>query len=189
MSSAIMWDQSQGSLTAPEPLAPIHSSVEDVALLQESAENHDFPRNDPGLMDQIDNINLLQVSKQDILHLNPISEVQEQFPAFQTIEDVLFYRYGYFIDEIPYQGVPITHENFKRTFKSFSTLCCAVGGQHLSVIQQEPIIDFIDILIASTRPFNNMPSKYWDLNLSNSAALTDIDSVHFHIEVKRFPGS
>jgi len=127
---------------------------------------------------------MFKLSAQDILSRNPISAPHEPPPEVQFLEDLVYYRYGFHLDEEPYESP----NGIKVWIKGWTAVCRSVGGQHLDLSSkknQSPISDFVNILAHITHPFNDMPSKYWDLGPDNYGSLSKQAS-HFRIEVKDF---
>jgi hypothetical protein len=126
-----------------------------------------------------------KMSVQDILSRNPINPAVEPPPEVQYLEDLVYYRYGFFLDD----GVPYERpQEFRITLKDWSSVCRSVGGQHLDLSSRKsrpPITDFVNILANVRNPFNQVPSKYWDLSLDNPGFLSQ-EPTHFRIEVKDF---
>ena len=128
--------------------------------------------------------NIFKMSVQDILTRNPITPVEEPPPEVQWLEDLVYYRYGFFLDEAPYESP----EGIKVFIKDSTSVCRSVGGQHLDLSSKKnlpPIKDFVNILANTKRPFTEVPSKYWDLSEANEGFLSMQES-HFRIEVKQF---
>jgi hypothetical protein len=134
--------------------------------------------------DDMQTQDIFKISVQDILTRNPIITAEEPPPEVQFLEDLVYYRYGFFLDEAPYEspkGIIIT-------VKDWSSVCRSVGGHHLDLSSkknQSPITDFVNILANIDRPFHKVPTKYWDLSADNYGFLSKQDN-HFRIEVKDF---
>ena len=114
----------------------------------------------------------------------------EQMPV-TTLDDLLYYRYGFSLKESPYTGVPlsVTKVNM-RTFRSWTEVCRSVGGQQLEssavMADRKAIEDFLSILAGSTDPFKDVPGKYWDLSPFGLNPIVDLDKVFISIEERRF---
>jgi hypothetical protein len=136
----------------------------------------------------LDRDELFAVSQQDVLALNPITPSVQPPPKALLLEDLIYYRYGYSLDEEPYQGREPPYEASSSVFNNWTTVCRSVGGQELSSKEKsrDPITDFLFALLASQRPFHEVPGKYWDLSPGNGEALVSFRPIHLRIEVKTF---
>ncbi|KAF9470270.1 hypothetical protein BDN70DRAFT_730084 [Pholiota conissans] len=132
---------------------------------------------------------LLEVTQEDVVNCHPISSYQDSPPPVQYgLEDLVYERYGFTLDEEPYSGIPSSC-NIREHFKDWTSACRGVGGQDLestSTQRRQPIIDFLNILCGVARPLHEVPSKYWDLSPGNLYPLHHIDTFHLDIEIKQF---
>lgn len=106
--------------------------------------------------------------------------------SVESIEDLLFFRFGYNLDEDPFEKI-LSSRIFKDLFKdNWVEVCRTIGGQHLTMsIKACPAIsDFLSILISSCAPLDDMPGKYWDLHQSNTAALSLRQDIFLRVEEK-----
>ena len=134
--------------------------------------------------DDMETDDIFQMSVQDILTRNPISTAEEPPPEVQHLEDLVYYRYGFFLDEAIYESP----KGIKVSIKDWTSVCRSVGGQHLDLSSkknQSPISNFVNILANTKDSFSKVPSKYWDLSPDNHGFLSQQDS-HFRIKVKDF---
>ena len=103
-----------------------------------------------------------------------------------TLDDLLYYRYGFSLRESPYTGVlsSIT----KATFCSWTEVCHSVGGQKLeeSAVNCDTITDFLSILAGSSDPLKDVPGKFWDLSPQNPLAIVNLDKIFVSIEERQF---
>jgi hypothetical protein len=129
-------------------------------------------------------------SRKDVLNAYSFVALDlEQMPVTK-LEDLLYYRYGFSLNELPYTGIPPSTPT--AILRSWTEVCRAVGGQHLqpSVVPEDrnAIRDFLSILAESPDPFKDIPAKYWDLTQSgqNPLAIVDLDKVYISIEERHF---
>lgn len=110
----------------------------------------------------------------------------EQMP-FTTLDDLLYYRYGFSLNESPYTGIPPSIKAEIATFRSWEEVCRAVGGQQLetSVVNGDAIRDFLSILVLSADPFKEIPGKYWDLSPLGKNPIVGLNKVFIWIEKKQ----
>ena len=127
---------------------------------------------------------LFEMSVQDILSRNPINSTEEPPPEIQHLEDLVYYRYGFFLNDESYESP----KGIKILMKDWTAVCRSVGGQHFALssnTNQSPITDFVNILVNTEHPFSDVPAKYWDLHPENPGFLSEQHS-HFRIELKQF---
>jgi hypothetical protein len=128
-------------------------------------------------------------SRQDVLNAYSVALDLEQMPI-TTLDDLLYYRYGFSLSESPYSGIPLSvTETEKRFIRSWTEACRAVGGQQLessAVVDRVAIRDFLSILAGSADPFKDVPGKYWDLSPSGQKPIVDHDKVFMLIEESQF---
>jgi hypothetical protein len=132
---------------------------------------------------------LLSASKQDILAMYPPAPSVEPLPQVEYLEDLIYYRYGYYLSETPYQSrLPASASGSQNSFQTWHHVCTAVGGQGLSSSTNHcvPITDFLVALTYFKRPFHDVPGKYWDLSPGNIKPLKLLTPLPFRIEVKMF---
>jgi hypothetical protein len=104
------------------------------------------------------------------------------------LDDLLYYRYGFSLNESPYTGIPALLKGVIRPFRSWLEVCRTVGGQQLesSAVDRVAIEDFLSILAGSVDPFKVIPGKYWDLSASGQNPIVDLPKVFISIEKKQF---
>ena len=131
---------------------------------------------------------LYDLSKQDVLSQHPLTPSVQPPPQSHLIEDLIYYRYGYNLNETPYQGPSPAFAKSPNHFEDWSSICGAVGGKGLSASQngRAPITDFLVALLASKEPFHDVPGKYWDLSPGNSEPLKSFTPIHLRITIRKF---
>ena len=132
---------------------------------------------------------LFGASQQDVLALNPITPSVQPPPKPLLLEDLIYFRYGYSLDEEPYRGREPAYEASPNPFNNWTAVCRSVGGQGLHSLEKShgPIVDFLLALSVSQQPFREVPGKYWDLSPGHAEPLTSLRPIHLRIEVKTFP--
>ena len=127
-----------------------------------------------------------QVASPHHQHPNPQSEGDFiAADAVTTLDDLLYYRYGFSLKESPYTGIPSSVTEAERhTIRSWTEVCRAVGGQRLesSAKHRNAIQDFLSILAGAPDPFKDVPGKYWDLSSSGLNPIAKLDKVNISIE-------
>jgi hypothetical protein len=107
--------------------------------------------------------------------------------AIQTdsIEEHIYYRFGFCLDENPYTGSSSSASGVK--FRDWLEVRRSIGCHQLDGSQtyRQPIQDFLECLLAKGDPLHNVSGKFWDLNTSNSASL-NLAAGSVHIEPKTF---
>ena len=170
-----------GMVTAVEDGLEVNNDMDVDAIEKSVVPGHHFEEDD-----NVGAGNIFEMSVQDILTRNPIIPDEEPPPEVQSLENLVYCRYGFFLDETPYESP----KEIKESIKDLTSVCRTVGGQHLELSSKEsllPIKDFINILANTHRPLSKVPAKYWDLNEANLGSLGAQES-HFRIEVKQFKG-
>jgi hypothetical protein len=129
-------------------------------------------------------------TRQDVLNAYSFTLPELEPMPVTTLDDLLYYRYGFSPNESPYTGIPSSVTG-TRSIRSKTEVRRAVGGQQLesSALEADPVIlDFLSILAGSSDPFNDVPEKYWDLRPSgpNGVAFVDLDKVFISIEERQF---
>ena len=125
---------------------------------------------------------------QDVINRHPPTpDVQPPLQS-HSIEDLIYYRYGYCLNETPYQGPSPAFASAPNHFKHWVALCNAVDGKGLSASEggHAPITDFFVALLASQEPLRDVPGKYWDLSPENTGPLTSFSPIHLRITIKEF---
>jgi hypothetical protein len=111
---------------------------------------------------------------------------------FATLEDLLYYRYGFSLKESPYTGIPSSITIAKtESFSKCIDVSRTVGNQHLeysvaTVDHRTAIEDFFSILVECADPFNDVPGKYWDLSPSGRLPIVDLKKVFINVEERQF---
>jgi len=143
----------------------------------------------PMMVDEVDDNtaqsdDIFEMSVQDILSRNPINSTEEPPPEIQHLEDLVYYRYGFSLNDGSYESP----KGIKISIKDWTAVCRSVGGQHFALSSkknQSPITDFVNILVNAEHPFRDVPANYWDLHPENLGFLSEQPS-HFRIEMKQF---
>ena len=133
-----------------------------------------------------DDEDLYDVSRQDVLTAYSFVALDpEPMPIIQ-LDDLLYYRYGFSLNERPYQ--PLT--SGVSYFGSWTQVCRSVGGQGLesSALNADAVDDFLSILARSEKPFKDVPGKYWDLSPLGSKPLVDLTKVFISVKRMDFAG-
>lgn len=128
---------------------------------------------------------LFDASSKDVLAANMFHCVTFTTPRAQTVDDLIYYRFGFSLNEHPYSGVPpsITPVGFR----SFEEVVRAVGGQHMqfSGTNKQVITDFLGCLLSTRNPLRDVPQKYWDLSSMGADPLTQLTKF-IRIEKREF---
>ena len=105
-----------------------------------------------------------------------------------ALDDLLYYRYGFSLNENPYTGIPSSYKAGTFTFRNWTEVCRSVGGQGLekSALNGHPIEDFLSILAVCDKPLKNVPGKYWDLSPLGRNPIVDLSKVYISIEEMQF---
>ena len=127
-----------------------------------------------------------EASRQDVLNAYSFVALDLEEMPIATLDDLLYYRYGFSLSELPYTGVPSSIT--KATFRSWTEVCRSVGGQKLEehAVNRDAIIDFLSILAASEDPLEDVPGKFWDLSPQNPLAIVNLDKIFISIEERKF---
>ena len=130
-------------------------------------------------------------TRQDVLNAHSFTALDlEQMPV-TSLGDLLYYRYGFSLNESPYTGIPSSACNAAtRSIRTWTEVCRIVGGQQFesSVVKEDraAIQDFLSILAGSLDPFNDVPGKYWDLSPSGLNPIVNLRKVFISIEERQF---
>jgi hypothetical protein len=129
---------------------------------------------------------LFNASSEDVLAVNIFHCVTFTASAAESVDDLVYYRFGFSPNEYPYSGVPPAITPV--AFKSFQEVVRAVGGQHMpiSVANQEVIMDFLGCLLSTRNPLRDVPGKYWDLSSMGADPLTELKTKFICIEKREF---
>ena len=149
------------------------------------------PQSEPNFIDDDDNDeDPYESSRKDVLNAYSFGPLDLEEMPVTTLDDLLYYRYGYSLNESPYTGIPTSVAKVKGTFRSWTEVHRAVGGQHLDSSEtaeyRRPIKDFLTILVESDVPLHDVPGKYWDLSSSGFKPIVELDKVFISIEERQF---
>ena len=135
-------------------------------------------------------LDLYNASKQDVISVHPVAPIVEPPPEPQSLEELLYFRYGYSLDEALNQPMPLFSQHNSKRFDSWVKICRSVGGQAFELSAEtskfESIREFLVALETSgLRSLHEVPAKFWDLSPWNSNPLSRAPS-NIGIEVKHF---
>jgi len=187
------------SLTMPaqvasDPLPMVVDSVDSTPLPDSSPAQvaiYDLQHPDPqfkgdfvGADELEDGENPYDASRQDVLNAYSFAPLNLEPMPITTLDDLLYYRYGFSLNERYYTGIPSSFNAGTYTFRSWPEICRAVGGQDLesSVLNRAAIEDFLSILAACRNPFKDVPGKYWDLSPLGQNPIADLSRVYISID-------
>ena len=130
-----------------------------------------------------------EASRKDVLNAYSFVALDLEVMPVTTLDDLLYYRYGFSLRELPYTGVPSSIT--KATFRSWIEVCRSVGGQNFeeaseSAANRDAIVDFLSILAQSDDPLKDVPGKFWDLSPQNPLAIVNLDKIFISIEERQF---
>jgi hypothetical protein len=128
-------------------------------------------------------------SRQDVLNTYSFVALDLEEMPITTLDSLLYYRYGFSLNEEPYIGIPKSAEAKTRFIRSWTEVCRAVGGQQLkssAVVDRDAIEDFLSILAGCADPFKDVPGKYWDLSPSGQVPIENLTRVFISIEEMHF---
>jgi hypothetical protein len=127
-------------------------------------------------------------SRQDVLNAYSFVPLDLEPMPITTLEDLLYYRYGFSLNERAYTGIPSSYQGKTYAFRSWPEVCRAVGGQELesSALNHRAIEHFLSILAACSNPLKEVPGKYWDLSPSGRNPIVDLSKVYISINEMQF---
>ena len=130
-------------------------------------------------------------SRQDVLNAYSFAPLDPELMPVTTLDDLLYYRYGFSLNYKPYTGIPSSYKDEKFSFRSWTEVCRAVGGQDLesSALNRGAIQDFLSILAVCRNPLKDVPGKYWDLSPLGRLPIVDLSKVYISIDVMDFADS
>ena len=112
---------------------------------------------------------LLALSRAIVLSVHPLDTTILFSIQTDSLEDYVFYRFGFRLDENPYTGVPASTISFGDWLEVLRSLGCHELDS--SPAFRQPVKDFLECLLSVDDPLHDVPAKFWDLNASNSASL------------------
>jgi hypothetical protein len=196
---------SRGSFQQPSPVDVPIPTVQDVAAvdvptatvqeeaadslistltLPTPADRGVLPQEDK-FAENIETEDLFDASSNDVLAVNAFHCVDFTSSRAQTVDDLLYYRFGFSLNEHPYSGAPsiMTVE-----FKSWQEVVRAVGGQNMqfSGVNEKAIMDFLGCLLSTRNPLQDVPGKYWDLSSRGADPLSQSTTQFIRIEKREF---
>jgi len=134
-----------------------------------------------------DDCSPFDASRQDVLNAYSFVALNLERMPIVTLEDLLYYRYGFSLNGVPYTGIPASvRAGDQKTFHSWIEVCHAVGGQQLesSAVNCVAIEDFLSILAGCVDPFKDVPGKYWDLSPFGQDPIANLTQVFILVEEK-----
>ena len=142
-----------------------------------------YQRNSDAIVGSDADDDLLTLSRAIVLSVNPLDSTIHFGIQTDSLEDYIYYRFGFRLDENPYTGVPSSKCNFGDWLEVLRSLGC----HQLDSLpaNRQPIKDFLECLLSTDNPLRDVPAKFWDLNASNSASL-NLPASFVHIEPKKF---
>ena len=134
-------------------------------------------------------LDLFNATKQDVISVNPVAPIVEPPPEPQSLEELLYFRYGYSHDEVLDQPMPSFSQHNSERFNTWTKICRSVGGQVFessAATNFDSIQEFLVALQTSGhQPLHRVPAKFWDLSPWNNNSLSRVAS-DICIEVKHF---
>lgn len=138
---------------------------------QLTADHHTIPLEDENEED-MGGDDLYQASSNDVLAANSFYSVSFTSSCAQTVEELIYYRFGFLLNEHPYSGVPPSI--CLDRFHNWHEVICAVGGDQTmstSGTNWDAITDFLGCLLSSRNSLQDVPGKFWDLSLEGADPL------------------
>jgi hypothetical protein len=132
---------------------------------------------------EVSDDDLLTLSRAVVLSVHPPDPKILFGIQTDSLEDHVYYRFGFRLDENPYIDVPSVSS---AKFHDWLEVRRAIGCHEVdgSPSCQQPIQRFLECLL-SEDPLRDVPAKFWDLNASNIAPL-NLDAGFIRIEPKTF---
>ena len=164
-----------------EALDPVLSTL----MLPTPADRGVLPHEDE-ITEDNESEDLFEASSKDVLAANVFHCVTFAASLAQTVDDLVYYRFGFSLNEHPYAGVPPAITPV--AFRSFQEAVRAVGGQHMqfSNTNEQAIMDFLGCLLSTRNPLRDIPGKYWDLSSSGADPLAELTTHFIRIERREF---
>ncbi len=127
---------------------------------------------------------LLTLSRGVVLSVHPPDPMILFGIQTDSLEDHVYYRFGFCLDENTYIDVPSSTSS--ATFRDWLEVRRAIGCHEVDgpLSCQRPIQHFLECLL-SKDPLCDVPAHFWDLNASNIAPL-NLVAGFIHIEPKEF---
>ena len=173
-------------LSTPPSQHPPSSPLEAMAI--DVSDDPEDGHNDQAIPDP--ELDLFIASKQDVISVNPVAPIVEPPPEPQSLEQLLYFRYGYSLDEVLDQPMPSFSQHNSEHFNTWAKICRSVGGQVFeSSAATSNLVSIQEFLVALEtsrhQPLHGVPAKFWDLSPWNSNPLSRAPS-NVCIEVKHF---
>jgi hypothetical protein len=172
-------DPELGLFNAPSPLE---------AMAIDGSDDPEIGHNDQPIPDP--ELDLFNASMQDVISINPVAPIVEPPPEPQSLEELLYFRYGFSLDVVLDEPMPSFSQHDSEHFDNWIKICRSVGGQAFessdATSNFEAIQEFLVALKTSAlRTLHKVPAKFWDLSPWNSNSLSQAPS-NIRIEVKHF---
>jgi hypothetical protein len=155
----------------------------DLRRRSRSRSSESYWRSSGGMVDSDPDDDLLTLSRAIVLSVHPPDPTIVFGIQTDSLEEHMYYRFGFHLDENPYTDVPSSASS--ATFRDWLEVCRAIGchGVDGSPSCQRSIQQFLECLL-SMDP-RDVPAKFWDLNASNIAPL-NLAAGFIRIEPKKF---
>ena len=176
---------------ASDPLPMVGESTLPV-LSPAQVAAHDLQHPNPHSGDFIgadeDDEDIYEASKQDVLNAYSFVALDLELIPITNLDDLIYYRYGFLLNENPYTSIPSSLKAKTYSFHSWTEVCCAVGGQQLEslALNCDAIEDFLSILARCDHPFKDVPGKYWDLSPLGQKPIVGLSKVFILIKEMEF---
>ena len=135
-------------------------------------------------MDSNPDDDLLTLSRAIVLSVHPPDSTIVFGIQMDSLEEHIYYRFGFHLDENPYTDVPSSASS--ATFRDWLEVRQAIGCHEVdgSPSCRRSLQDFLECLL-SKDPLRDVPAKFWDLNAGNGAHL-NLSTGFICIEPKSF---
>ena len=135
-------------------------------------------------------LDLFNASKQNVIAVNPMASTVEPPPEPQSLEELLYFWFGFCLDETLHEPMPSSSSHNSKHFNTWAKICQSVGGQtfesstvtsNFELIQQF----LVSLEAAGPQPLHAVPAKFWDLSPWNRNCLSKSPS-NLCVEIKHF---
>jgi len=144
-----------------DPLRLMHDRYSEDDRSRHDNQRHSSGRLDSDPREESDG-DLLTLSRAVVLSVHPPDPTTVFGIQTDSLEDYVYYRFGFRLNENPYTGVLSSASS--ATFRDWLEVRRALGCQQLDVSAscQKPLQDFLECLL-SADPLRVVPAKFWDL--------------------------
>ena len=139
-----------------EPPTPPPSSLPGLSIPQHPLSSPSLPLESLDGLDHLEKdghtvqpVDLFNGTKLDVISVNPVAPIVEPPPEPQSLEELLYYRYGYSHDEVLDQPMPSFSQHNSEHYNTWTKICRSVGGQAFessAVTNFESIREFLSLL-------------------------------------------